>query len=52
MIPYKSMYMQEPSYLGKITLVSIWHQEGIDPNIYLDIQGFSHLVIPHQLLNN
>ena len=40
--------MQGPSYPGKITLVSTWYEDGIDPNNNSGIQRFSHLVIPTQ----
>ena len=38
--------MQELSYLGRITLVSIWFKNGIGPNNNSGIQRFSHLDIP------
>jgi hypothetical protein len=43
--------MQEPSYLGRIVLLSIWNMEnGIDPNNQSGIQRFSYLDIPTKYL--
>ena len=33
-------------HLGKYTLVAIWFYNGVDSYVNLDIQRFSHLVIP------
>ena len=33
-------------YLGKVTLVSIWWWDGIDPTINVGIERFSRLVMP------
>lgn len=41
----KPYNMQKPSYLGKVTLISISFENGIDSNKNSDIQKFDHLDI-------